>query len=67
MVSAKPELPADSFEIWREHHLEKIVLLEERLQMLNLQDHPCEIQRICSEIMIIKEMMKIKLRALERR
>jgi len=67
MVSSKSVLPADSFEIWRELHLEQIRLLQERLFGLNLQDNPCEIQAICSEIIIIKAMISIRTRSLERR
>jgi hypothetical protein len=67
MVNSRPELPADSFEVWRDHHLEKIRHLETRLTNLNLQDNPCEIEDICVQIIILRGMMKIKLRSLERR
>jgi hypothetical protein len=67
MVSSNLVLPADSFEAWRDHHVEKIKQLEIRLMKLNLQDNPCEIRDICSQIILIRDIMKIKLRALERR
>lgn len=67
MVSSNLLLPADSFETWRDFHLEKIRVLQERLHNLNLQDNPVEIEKICSEIIIIKGMIRIKTRSLERR
>ncbi len=67
MVSGKLSLPADSFEVWREHQLGKIKIMEEELKRLNLLEHPCEIQALCSEVSAIKGMIRIKQRALTRR
>ena len=47
-------VPFDSRETKREYHLARIRLLEEKLETLNLLEHPCEIMGICKQIIAIK-------------
>jgi hypothetical protein len=56
-IHLKDSLPFDSPETFRSFQLGKIKLLEEELNRLNLLEHPCEIQALCKQIIIIKEQL----------
>jgi hypothetical protein len=58
MLTKKVMLSADSKEVQKEYHLGKIKLLEKQLNLLNILDHPVEIQSICQKIIAIKQGLK---------
>jgi len=51
------DIPFDSPETQRTHHLGRIKLLEEELSRLNLLEHPCEILAICKQIRSLKAQL----------
>jgi hypothetical protein len=49
---------ADSIEVLRKFHLEKIKLLEEELSQLTILEHPLQIRKICNDIIRIKKTLE---------
>lgn len=50
-------IPYDSAETQQQYYLDRIKLLEEELNRLNLLEHPCEILAICKVIITIKKQL----------
>lgn len=58
MLTKKIHLLADSKEVRIAGYRARITLLTEKLGGLNIQEHPCEIQSICQEIIDLKNSMR---------
>ena len=50
-------IPYDSAETQQQYNLDRIKLLEEELDKLNLLEHPCEILAICKMIIALKTQL----------
>ncbi|HWK05141.1 MAG TPA: hypothetical protein VNS58_15980 [Puia sp.] len=58
MLTKKITLLADSKEVRMANYRARIMLLTEKLGKLNILEHPCEIQSICSEIINVKSSLR---------
>lgn len=58
MLPQNSAVLADSIEVQRAYHLDKIKLLEDELSRLNILEHPREIGEICSNIIDIKKSLE---------
>ena len=57
MLTQKLNLPADSWEVEKDFQLRKLSALKEELSMLNILEHPRQIQVICRKIVLIKNLL----------
>ncbi|MFT3825332.1 MAG: hypothetical protein QM731_15550 [Chitinophagaceae bacterium] len=49
---------ADSLEVQRQYCLDRIFLLEEEMERLNLMEHPQAIECLCNQIIELKKILK---------
>lgn len=58
MLTTKLVLSADSKEVQKEYRIDKIKILEEELNRLNILEHPREIHSVCCKIIHIKHLLQ---------
>lgn len=58
MLPQNSAVLADSIEVQRAYHLDKIKTLEKELSRLNILEHPREISDICNNIIDIKSSLE---------
>jgi hypothetical protein len=60
MLTKKITLLADSKEVRMANYRARIKLLTEKLGRLNILEHPCEIRSICTEIISVKNSLRVE-------